>query len=270
VLGVQPAKRWGQNFVVDVNTVRRIARLAAVGPDDVVLEVGPGLGSLTLALLETGCRVVAVEIDPVLADALPATVAERLPQAVPRLDVVLSDAAHLVPEQVGQQPTALVANLPYNAAVPIVLNAFHAFPGLTEALVMVQAEVAARMVAAPGSRTYGVPSVKIAWFGEATSAGAVPRTVFWPVPNVDSALVRVLRRPSPATGAARRQVFAVIDAAFSQRRKKLRTSLAGLAGGTGAAESALQRSGVDPSARAEQLTVEQFAAVARALPASGG
>jgi 16S rRNA (adenine1518-N6/adenine1519-N6)-dimethyltransferase len=214
-LAVRPTKRLGQNFVVDANTVRRIVRAAALAPDDVVVEVGSGLGSLTLALLPSAARVVAVEIDPVLARALPHTVADHAPQLAARLEVVTADARRLesVP---GPPPTALVANLPYNVAVPVLLHLFETMPSLDHGLVMVQAEVADRLAAPPGSRTYGVPSVKAAWWARMHRAGQVPRSVFWPVPNVDSALVAFTRRRPPETEATRQQVFAVVDAAFAQ------------------------------------------------------
>ncbi len=266
-LDLRPTKARGQNFVTDAGTVRRIVRAAGVGPDDVVLEVGPGLGSLTLALLDVVRRVVAVEVDPVLAGALPATVAARRPDRAERLDVVLDDAlrvAHLP----GPAPSALVANLPYNVAVPVLLHLLDLLPSLRSVLVMVQTEVAERLAAAPGSRTYGVPSVKAAWYGEVRRAGAVGRSVFWPVPNVDSALVRIVRRPSPSSVAGRAAVFAVIDAAFAQRRKTLRAALATWAGSPAAAEQVLRAAGIDPRARGEQLGVDGFVALADARAAS--
>lgn len=262
-LGVRPTKTLGQNFVHDANTVRRIVRTAELRPDDVVLEVGPGLGSLTLALLPACARVVAVEIDPVLADALPLTVAERLPGYADRLTVLAADALALrsVPEVA---PTALVANLPYNVAVPVVLHLLATFEGIRTALVLVQAEVADRLAAPPGSRVYGVPSVKAAWYADVRRSLPVPRTVFWPVPNVDSRLVAMHRRPPPMTPATREQVFAVVDAAFAQRRKTLRAALAGWAGSPAAAETALRAAAVDPTARGESLTVGDFARIAAA------
>jgi len=258
--GITPAKALGQNFVIDPNTVRRIVRTAQVGPSDVVVEVGPGLGSLTLALLCEVGEVVAVEVDPVLARALPAVVADRAPQWVGRLQVVRADALHVT--TLPSVPTALVANLPYNVAVPVLLHMLEAFPSLARALVMVQAEVAERLAAAPGSRVYGVPSVKARWYGDVRRAGSVGRTVFWPQPRVDSGLVALDRRQPPATQASREQVFAVIDAAFAQRRKTLRAALAGWAGSAGDAEAALRAAGVDPGARGESLAVEDFARVA--------
>jgi 16S rRNA (adenine1518-N6/adenine1519-N6)-dimethyltransferase len=264
-LGVRPTKTLGQNFLHDANTIRRIVRTAELAPGERVLEVGPGLGSLTLGLLEAGHHVDAVEIDPVLAAALPPTVAARLGPA--ELNVVTADALRFSPSELdGSAPTALVANLPYNVAVPVVLQLLAGFQSLRTALVLVQAEVADRLAAPPGSKVYGVPSVKVAWYAAAVRAGAVARTVFWPVPNVDSGLVRLVRRPPPATTATREQVFAVIDAAFAQRRKMLRSALAGWAGSAAAAEAALVAAGVDPSARGETLDVAAFARIAEHRP----
>ncbi len=263
-LGLRPTKRLGQNFVTDPNTVRRIVRAARVGPADVVLEVGPGLGSLTLALLPQVRSVLAIEIDPILAARLPRTVADRLPSCADRLQVVVADALRL-DARLPVEPTALVANLPYNVAVPIVLHLLDVVPTLRTVLVMVQKEVADRLAAAPGSRTYGVPSVKARWYGAVEPAGEVSASVFWPVPNVGSGLVRLTRADPPASRAGRAAVFAVVDAAFAQRRKTLRAALAGLAGGAAGAEAALRAAGVDPSARGEQLDVAAFARVADAL-----
>lgn len=260
-LGVRPAKQRGQNFVIDANTVRRIVRTADVHADDVVLEVGPGLGSLTLALLETADRVTAVELDDQLAAGLPATVRARLPHRADHFTLVHADALR-VTQLPGQPPTALVANLPYNVAVPVLLHLLAAFPSLQRALVMVQSEVADRLAAAPGSKVYGVPSVKASWYCEVKRAGAIGRTVFWPAPNVDSGLVSLVRRDPPATSATRDEVFAVVDAAFAQRRKTLRSALAGWAGSAAAAEQALTGAGVSPRARGEALTVGEFAAIA--------
>ena len=262
-LGVHPTKQWGQNFVVDANTVRRIVRAGEVTGEDVVLEVGPGLGSLTLALLEQARRVVAIEVDPRLAAALPETVAALAPARAGDLDVVRADALR-VAELPGPPPTALVANLPYNVSVPVVLHLLQTFPSIERVLVMVQLEVAERLAARPGSKTYGVPSVKAAWYGDVSLAGTVSRSIFWPVPNVDSGLVRLTRREPPVTQASRAEVFACVDAAFAQRRKTLRAALKGWAGSAAAAEEALRAAGVDPQTRGEQLTVEQFAAVAAA------
>jgi 16S rRNA (adenine1518-N6/adenine1519-N6)-dimethyltransferase len=261
-LGLRPTKSLGQNFLLDANTIRRIVRIADVHADDVVVEVGPGLGSLTLGLLPAAARVVAVEVDPVLAAALPETVQARLPAYADRLDVLTADAVTLT-ELPGPKPTALVANLPYNVAVPVLLTMLQRFESLRHGLVMVQQEVADRLVAPPGSRTYGVPSVKVAWYADARPAGAISRSVFWPVPNVDSGLVSFTRR-EPPPGADRAATFAVVDAAFAQRRKTLRAALAGWAGSAPAAEAALRAAGVDPGLRGEALTIEEFAAVAAA------
>ncbi|MCH8628032.1 16S rRNA (adenine(1518)-N(6)/adenine(1519)-N(6))-dimethyltransferase RsmA [Arsenicicoccus piscis] len=267
-LGVRPTKNWGQNFVVDANTVRRIVRLAQVGPDDVVVEVGPGLGSLTLALLPAVRRVVAVEVDPVLAGALPQTVAEQAPTLADRLEVVHADAL-AVRELPGPPPTALVANLPYNVSVPVVLSFLERFPSIERVLVMVQLEVAERLAAQPGSKVYGVPSVKAAWHADVRLAGTVGRHVFWPAPNVDSGLVELVRHEPPVTEAPREQVFAAIDAAFLQRRKTLRAALAGWAGSAPRAEEILRRAGVDPQARGEAIDVEAFARIADAASHTG-
>jgi len=264
-LGVRPSKRLGQNFVVEQGTVRQIAALAAPGPDDVVLEVGPGLGSLTLALLEAGAgRVVAVEIDRVLADELPRTLAERAPARADRVTVINADALRAGQRDLPAAPSMLVANLPYNVAVPVVLHLLAALPSLARGLVMVQAEVADRMCAAPGSRVYGTPSVKLAWYAAARPAGTVPRTVFWPVPNVDSRLVAFTRADPPATSASREEVFAVVDAAFRQRRKTLRAALAAWAGTAAEAERRLRAAGIDPGTRGEALSVAEFARLASA------
>jgi 16S rRNA (adenine1518-N6/adenine1519-N6)-dimethyltransferase len=316
-LGVRPTKKLGQNFVVEPGTVRQIAALAAVRPGDVVLEVGPGLGSLTLALLEAivgaagapkpgdvgetavcdasgstagdvapgqdgrasapdearvlpagpgliPMRLVAVEIDPVLSAELPKTIAQRAPELADRVDVLTADALAIGEKEIGAPaPTVLAANLPYNVAVPVVLNLLAALPSLERGVVMVQAEVADRMCAGPGSRVYGIPSAKLAWYADARSAGTVPRSVFWPVPNVDSKLVVFARHDPPPTTASRAEVFAVIDAAFGQRRKTLRAALAGWAGSPAKAEDALRAADVDPGARGEALTVTEFARIAQ-------
>ena len=296
-LGVYPTKKLGQNFVVEPGTVRQIAALAAVRPGDAVLEVGPGIGSLTLALLEAAAeaagptgtgvvsgtatheevpvgpggpglipvRLVAVEIDPVLASELPKTIAARAPELAQWATVLTADALAVGEREVGAPaPTVLAANLPYNVAVPVVLHLLAALPSLRRGVVMVQAEVADRMCAGPGSRVYGVPSAKLAWYADARLAGTVPRTVFWPVPNVDSKLVTFTRREPPPASATRAEVFAVIDAAFGQRRKTLRAALAGWAGSAAEAERALRAAGVDPGARGETLTAADFARIAGA------
>lgn len=260
-LGLSPSKRLGQNFVIDPNTVTRIARLAEVEPGMHVLEVGPGLGSLTLALLEREAVVTAIELDPVLAERLPRTVSERLESA--SLTVIVGDAARIA--EVPREPQALVANLPYNAAVPVLLHLLAGVPSLRTALVMVQREVAERLAASPGSRAYGVPSVKARWFAEVSYAGDVPRQVFWPVPNVDSGLVRLRRVGPPACRSSREQVFAVVDTAFAQRRKSLRAALAGLCGSPAGAERALRAAGIDPTLRGEALGVADFAHLADAI-----
>ncbi|HYI59222.1 MAG TPA: 16S rRNA (adenine(1518)-N(6)/adenine(1519)-N(6))-dimethyltransferase RsmA [Microlunatus sp.] len=266
-LDLRPTKQRGQNFVTDGNTVRRIVAAAGVQPSDVVLEIGPGLGSLTLGLLEAADRVVAVEIDSLLADALPDTVAAYAPSRVSALTVVQADALRIT--ALPYEPTRVVANLPYNVSVPVLLHLLATFPGWQHGLVMVQAEVADRLAAGPGSKTYGIPSVKMAWYADTARVGTVPRSVFWPVPNVDSGLVSITRRPAPETSATREQVFAVIDAAFAQRRKMLRSALAGLAGSSAAASAALEAAGVDPQARGEVLDVTAYARIAEQLGDGG-
>ena len=266
-MDLRPTKQRGQNFVVDPNTVRRIVALSGVTSADVVLEIGPGLGSLTLGLLEQGARVVAVEIEDRLAERLRRTVAERMgDEAASRLEVVGADALQ-VDALPGPAPSALVANLPYNVSVPVLLRMLELFPGWSNGLVMVQLEVADRLVAPPGSKVYGVPSAKVAWYAEAARVGTVPPKVFWPVPNVDSGLVRITRRPAPATTATREDTLTVIDAAFSQRRKMLRAALAGLAGSSAAASAAIEAAGIDPQLRGEMLDVAAFAAIAEQLSA---
>jgi 16S rRNA (adenine1518-N6/adenine1519-N6)-dimethyltransferase len=263
-LELVPSKRLGQNFVVDGGTVAKIAAAARLTAADVVLEVGPGFGSLTLPLLGAAGRVVAVEIDAALAAELPATVAARVPELAGRLTVVTADAAR-VRELPGEPPTALVANLPYNVAVPVVLHLLATFGSLRRGLVLVQAEVADRMAAPPGSRTYGIPSAKLAWYADVRRAGSVPRSAFWPVPRVDSGLVAfTVHDQPPAAGASRETVFAVIDAAFSQRRKTLRAALAGWAGSAADAERVLRAAGIDPGRRGESLGIAEFTAIAAA------
>jgi len=271
-LGVQPSKRLGQNFVVDAGTVTRIAAMARLRPDDVVLEVGPGFGSLTLPLLAAARRVIAVEVDRALAAELPTTVAARAPKLAPRLEVVTADAAR-VDVLPGEPPTVLVANLPYNVSVPVVLHLLATVPTLQHGLVMVQAEVADRMCAPPGSRVYGVPSAKLAWFAAARRVGSVRRAVFWPVPRVDSGLVELVRHSPEAAerlrgGAGQKETFAVIDAAFAQRRKTLRTALAGWAGSAASAEALLRGVGIDPALRGEALSAGDFAQIAAGASAA--
>ncbi|MEO7587965.1 MAG: 16S rRNA (adenine(1518)-N(6)/adenine(1519)-N(6))-dimethyltransferase RsmA [Arachnia sp.] len=263
-LELRPTKQRGQNFVIDPNTVRRIVSLSGVTAEDVVLEIGPGLGSLTLGLLDVARGVTVVEIEERLADRLAQTVSERLGQdAAERLSVVTADALR-VQELPGEDPTAVVANLPYNVSVPVLLHLLARFPGWRKGLVMVQLEVADRLVAPPGNKTYGVPSAKMAWYANATRVGTVPPTVFWPVPNVESGLVRIERRDPPVTDAPREKVFAVIDAAFSQRRKMLRAALAPLIGSAADSVRVIEAAGVDPQARGEVLDITQFAAIASA------
>lgn len=258
-LDLQPTKRLGQNFVIDPNTVRRIAALAHVGPDDTVLEVGPGLGSLTLALLDTGARVEAVEIDARLAQQLPRTVAEFAPDAVARLTVRCEDAVHMRPDATA---TAFVANLPYNTGVPILLNVLEHFPTITSGVVMVQAEVAQRLTAGPGSRQYGVPSVKTAWWARTKSVGKVGSEVFWPAPNVQSGLVGFERHAEPDP-SAREATFEAVEAAFAQRRKMLRSALREWAAPVPAAD-VCDLAGIDPTTRGESLSIEDFLALADA------
>lgn len=266
-LDLRPTKALGQNFVHDSNTVRRIAALAELDSAGHVLEIGPGLGSLTLALLDVSSKVTAVEIDPRLADLLPTTVAAHAPLRCADLTVITADALAITGAQIrsgmAPEPTALVANLPYNVAVPVLLHLLAELPSLQRVLVMVQAEVADRLAAPPGSRTYGSPSAKAAWYGTAKRAGSVSRSVFWPVPGVDSALVAIDRRAVPLAGE-RKAVFAVIDAAFAQRRKTLRGALAGWAGSPARSEELLRAAGVDPILRGEMLDIDAFVRIAEA------
>ncbi len=259
--GIRPTKQRGQNFVIDANTVRRIVRTSGVGVDDVVVEIGPGLGSLTLGLLEVAAHVTVVEVDEVLAGQLPQTLTTYAGDRAADVDLVLADALR-VETLPGPAPTALVANLPYNISVPVLLHFLEHFTTITRGLVMVQSEVAHRLAAGPGSRTYGVPSVKAAWYGQLRLAGQIGRTVFWPAPNVDSALVAWERRDPPGDEALRRRTFAVVDAAFAQRRKTLRSALATYVGSPVAAEDALVAAGISPQARGEQLGLEDFVRLA--------
>ena len=264
--GIHPTKRLGQNFVIDPGTVRRIVRLAGVKPGQSVLEVGPGLGSLTLGLLEAGCLVTADEIDSGLARRLPQTVSERMPEALNRLTVINRDALTLTPQLAGDAgrtaDLTLVANLPYNVATPIILTLLARFANLSRFLVMVQKEVADRLTAGPGSKVYGTPSLKLAWYGRATQAGRIGRHVFWPAPNVDSALVSFVRDEEGHIGEDERtriRVFALIDAAFGQRRKTLHAALKGLV-----SPEAFKAAGIDPSRRGETMTIAEFAVLERA------
>jgi len=256
--GIRPTKQRGQNFVTDANTVRRIVKTSGIGADDVVVEIGPGLGSLTLGLLDVARYVTAVEIDETLAAQLPSTIATYAPDQVGNFDLVIADAMK-VTSLPGPAPTAMVANLPYNVSVPVLLTFFERFPSIQTGLVMVQAEVAHRLAAGPGSKTYGVPSVKAAWYAEMRLSGSVGRNVFWPMPNVESSLVAWNRRPEPGDEAHRLRTFAVIDAAFAQRRKTMRAALSSLAGSGVAAEEALVAAGISPQARGESLGIEEFA-----------
>ncbi|ALV40447.1 MULTISPECIES: 16S rRNA (adenine(1518)-N(6)/adenine(1519)-N(6))-dimethyltransferase RsmA [Micrococcaceae] len=264
-IGIRPTKTLGQNFVIDGNTIRRIVSVANIGPTETVLEVGPGLGSLTLGLLDAAQTVVAVEIDPVLAAKLPETVKAWRPDAAGAFHLVQADAMKVTSLPV--EPTAIVANLPYNVAVPVVLHLLQHFPSLQHGLVMVQDEVADRLAAGPGSKTYGVPSVKAAWYSSMRKAGVIGMNVFWPAPKIQSGLVAFTRREPPETTATREQVFAVIDAAFAQRRKTLRAALAGWAGGAAEAERCLIAAGVAPSARGEVIDIHAFARIAEAREA---
>jgi 16S rRNA (adenine1518-N6/adenine1519-N6)-dimethyltransferase len=260
LLGIQPTKKLGQNFVIDANTVRRIVKAAGVVAGQSVVEIGPGLGSLTLGLLETGASVVAVEIDNRLADQLPVTVQLFHPDAP--LTVITQDAMTVT--ELPGTPSSLVANLPYNISVPVLLHFLEYFPGIETGLVMVQAEVGQRIAAEPGSKIYGSPSIKSAWYGNWRTAGQVSRQVFWPVPNVDSILVRFDRAERPGTEEERLATFALVDAAFQQRRKMLRQSLSVVLGDSAAASARLEAAGIAPTARGEELTVRDFLAVARA------
>ena len=259
-LSATPTKKLGQNFVIDPNTVRRIVTQAHVCETDVVVEIGPGLGSLTLALLPNVAKVLAVEIDPVLAGALPATVALHAPSLKDNLTVINADAMRI--DSLPANPTHLVANLPYNVSVPVVLHFLEIFPSLKEILVMVQAEVADRMAAGPGSKIYGVPSVKMAWYGDVTKAGSVGRNVFWPAPNVDSGLVRLVRKDREFDPQLRELTFTIVDAAFGQRRKTLRTALGSVLGSPQNVENILREAGVDSGLRGEQLSLQDFVAIA--------
>ncbi|MEX3631161.1 16S rRNA (adenine(1518)-N(6)/adenine(1519)-N(6))-dimethyltransferase RsmA [Rothia sp. LK2492] len=270
MLGIRPTKTLGQNFVIDPNTIRRIIATAKISPDETVVEVGPGLGSLTLGILDAAKDMVAVEIDPPLAEQLPATIAKMRPGSEARIDVVLSDAMKVT--ELPRTPGALVANLPYNVAVPVLLHMFAQFPSIEHALVMVQDEVADRLAAKPGSKIYGVPSVKANWFAEVSKAGVIGTNVFWPAPKIKSGLVAFERRAELLSDLPREEVFAIIDAAFAQRRKTLRAALSTWAGSGARAGSILEAAGIDPQLRGEKLDIHDFikiAEAARTVPAVG-
>nr|WP_156265456.1 16S rRNA (adenine(1518)-N(6)/adenine(1519)-N(6))-dimethyltransferase RsmA [Rothia koreensis] len=260
--GIRPTKTLGQNFVIDPNTIRRIIATAEIGPGETVLEVGPGLGSLTLGILDVAERVVAVEIDPPLAAQLPDTVARYRPESANRLDVVLADALKV--RELPVAPDAVVANLPYNVAVPVLLNLLDRFPSIRHGLVMVQDEVADRLAAQPGSKIYGVPSVKAAWYADVRKAGIIGTNVFWPAPKIRSGLVSFARRAEPLADVDRTTLFAAIDAAFAQRRKTLRAALAGWAGSSERSGKILEAAGIDPGLRGEKLGIEEFIRIAQA------
>jgi len=257
-LEIRPTKKLGQNFVIDPNTINRIISASHIDQDDTVVEIGPGLGSLTLGIFSKTDKVIAVEVDPKLASELPETIAKHLPEA--HLELVVADAMQV--KTLPLEPTALVANLPYNISVPVLLHFLEMFPTIKKGLVMVQAEVAHRLAAKPGGKEYGSPSVKLAWYGPARLAGNVGRNVFWPAPNVDSALVYF--ETGTHRTAEKSEVFAVIDAAFAQRRKTLRQALAGWAGSASNAEQILVTAGISPQARGEQLVIDEFISIAEA------
>lgn len=258
LLDLRPAKSLGQNFVIDGNVCQKIVRVAGVTPDDIALEIGPGLGSLTLALLEVTPNVIAVEIDQRLVDRLPITVSDHKSDSY-NLTVVNTDALAL--RELPVAPTVLVANLPYNVSVPVLLHLLEILPSLNTGVVMVQAEVADRLAAKPGSKEYGIPSLKASWWAEVSGAGSVSRSIFWPVPGVDSKLVGFKRRPTPGDEAMRRGVFQLVDAAFAQRRKMLRAALSGIYGSSAKAEAVLISAGVDPTLRGESLLIDSFCAI---------
>ncbi len=262
-LDLKPSKSLGQNFVIDSNVCTKIVRTAAVDPTDIALEIGPGLGSLTLALLEVAQSVVAVEIDPRLAEQLPKTVSSLF-ERPENLTVLNKDALSI--QTLPVDPTVLVANLPYNVSVPVLLHLLEKFPTLRTGVVMVQAEVADRLAAKPGTKDYGIPSVKAAWWADVKGAGSVSRSVFWPAPNVDSKLVGFTRRQTPGDEILRRKVFTIIDAAFAQRRKMLRSALSSLYGSSSAAEEILHRAKIDPTLRGEALEIGGFCAIAAVAP----
>ena len=259
-LDLKPSKSLGQNFVHDANTCRKIVRIAGLTSDDVALEIGPGLGSLTLAMLEEARKVIAVEIDSRLATQLPIT-AQKHSETPAKLTVVNQDALTL--KDLPLEPTVLIANLPYNVSVPVFLHLLEIFPTLRSGVVMVQAEVADRLAGKPNSKEYGIPSVKAAWWADVSSAGSVSRSIFWPQPNVDSKLVSFIRRTTPGDEILRKKVFAIIDLAFAQRRKMLRSALSSMYGGSAAAEAVLSAAGIDPTLRGEALDIHSFCAIAK-------
>lgn len=261
-IGVRPTKKLGQNFVVDANTCRKIVKSAGVESSDIALEIGPGLGSLTLAMLECAREVIAIEIDDRLAAELPET-AKRHGFDQTKLTIITQDAMQV--SKLPRDPTVLVANLPYNVSVPVLLRFLELFPSLRAGVVMVQSEVADRLVAKPNSKTYGSPSVKAAWWADLTSAGTVSRSIFWPVPNVDSSLVRFVRHESAGDEALRKSTFKIIDAAFAQRRKMMRAALSDLCGGSAAASTIIEASGIDPTIRGEALELSDFIKIAITL-----
>ena len=265
-LDLRPAKSLGQNFVIDGNVCRKIVRLAQVKSNDIALEIGPGLGSLTLALLDEAAEVIAIEIDDRLAKQLLSTV--RAHSSFPQnLTVINEDAMRVT--TISKSPTVLVANLPYNVSVPVLLHYLENFPSIRTGVVMVQAEVADRLVAKPGTKEYGIPSLKAAWWAQMSHVGVVSRSVFWPAPNVDSKLASFLRRDQPDTEEIRLITFAAIDAAFSQRRKMLRSALSTWLGGTSVAESVLTKASIDPTLRGETLLIEEYCSIARAVKEMG-
>ena len=262
-LDLKPSKSLGQNFVIDSNVCTKIVRTAGVTSDDIALEIGPGLGSLTLALLDAAQSVIAVEIDPRLAQQLPITVAEHF-EHPENLRVINKDA--LAVNDLPVAPTVLVANLPYNVSVPVLLHLLEKFPTLRTGVVMVQAEVADRLAAKPGGKEYGIPSVKAAWWADVKNVGTVSRSIFWPAPNVDSKLVGFTRREPAGSEESREKVFTIIDAAFAQRRKMLRSALSSLYGSSSAAEAILIKAGIDPTLRGEALQIESFCKIAAVAP----
>jgi 16S rRNA (adenine1518-N6/adenine1519-N6)-dimethyltransferase len=261
-IGLRPTKKLGQNFVVDANTCRKIVKSADVGPTDIALEIGPGLGSLTLAMLESASEVIAIEIDDRLAAELPET-AQRHGLDASKLTIVNQDAMGVT--TLPKDPTVLVANLPYNVSVPVLLRFLELFPTLRSGVVMVQSEVADRLVAKPNNKVYGSPSVKATWWADLSSAGTVSRSIFWPVPNVDSSLVRFVRHQSAGDETLRKATFKIIDAAFAQRRKMMRAALSDLCGGSAAASSIIEASGIDPTIRGESLQLSDFIKIAITL-----